>query len=116
VPLSRIAHTEGTPDQIAEGFDYYNPLRSSGADNSSVASTSALAKMTLRSVTAARWGQRPGRWESRSWSKNPSTSRVSPLFIGSSRRRVATSSIRVDPGRMAPGLAGLRVGAFWGTR
>ena len=24
-----------------------------------------------------------------------------------------TSSIRVDPGRMAPGLAGLRVGAFW---
>jgi hypothetical protein len=26
---------------------------------------------------------------------------------------VLTSSIRVDPGRMAPGLAGLRVGAFW---
>src|SRR5689334_22664044 len=24
-----------------------------------------------------------------------------------------TSSIRVDHGRMAPGLAGLRVGAFW---
>ena len=24
-----------------------------------------------------------------------------------------TSSIRVDPGRMAPGLAGLRGGAFW---
>src|ERR1700745_487049 len=24
-----------------------------------------------------------------------------------------TSSIRGDPGRMAPGLAGLRVGAFW---
>ena len=24
-----------------------------------------------------------------------------------------TSSIRVDPARMAPGLAGLRVGAFW---
>src|SRR6202040_253217 len=24
-----------------------------------------------------------------------------------------TSSIRVDPGRMAPGLAGLRVSAFW---
>jgi hypothetical protein len=24
-----------------------------------------------------------------------------------------TSSIRADPGRMAPGLAGLRVGAFW---
>jgi hypothetical protein len=48
VPLSRIAHTEGTPDQIAEGFDYYNSLRSSGADNSSVASTSALAKMTRK--------------------------------------------------------------------
>jgi hypothetical protein len=48
LPLSRIAHTEGTPDQIAEGFDYYNSLRSSGADNSSVASTSALAKMTRK--------------------------------------------------------------------
>jgi hypothetical protein len=27
--------------------------------------------------------------------------------------RTWTSSTRVDPGRMAPGLAGLRVGAFW---